>query len=112
MSKKFIGEFKVNIADTPYSLYVAHDWALEYTMRYGQIDGDHHKAWVLDQIARILNGTPVIVTEAKWDNGHTEYRFTTGKPSKAYIEWVKECKGKYDKKSDTYEYGYYEGIPP
>ncbi len=24
--------------------------------KYGQIPGDHHKAWVLDQIARIIMG--------------------------------------------------------
>ena len=28
--------------------------AMEVIMRYGQIDGDHHKAWVIDQVSRIL----------------------------------------------------------
>lgn len=27
---------------------------LELIMRYGGIDGDRHKAWVLDQVVRIL----------------------------------------------------------
>lgn len=24
--------------------------------QYGQIDGDHHKTWVIDQVMRILHG--------------------------------------------------------
>ena len=28
--------------------------ALEIAFRYGQIDGSHHKAWVIDQIVRTL----------------------------------------------------------
>lgn len=30
--------------------------ALELIERYGSIDGDHHKAWVLDQVVRTLTG--------------------------------------------------------
>lgn len=30
--------------------------ALGIAARYGQIDGDHHKAWVIDQMVRILAG--------------------------------------------------------
>ena len=29
---------------------------LELIFQYGQIDGDHHKTWVIDQIVRILTG--------------------------------------------------------
>lgn len=29
---------------------------LEIAFQYGQIDGDHHKTWVIDQIVRILTG--------------------------------------------------------
>ena len=28
------------------------------TVRYGGIDGDHHKAWVIDQMVRWLSGSP------------------------------------------------------
>lgn len=28
--------------------------ALELILRYGGIDGDHHKQWVLDQVVRTL----------------------------------------------------------
>jgi hypothetical protein len=30
--------------------------ALEIALQYGQVDGDHHKAWVIDQIVRRLTG--------------------------------------------------------
>lgn len=30
--------------------------AMNLILDYGQTDGDHHKAWVIDQVARILTG--------------------------------------------------------
>jgi hypothetical protein len=30
--------------------------ALSIAARYGGIDGDHHKAWVIDQMVRVLTG--------------------------------------------------------
>lgn len=30
--------------------------ALELAFRYGQIDGDWHKMWVIDQMVRVLTG--------------------------------------------------------
>jgi hypothetical protein len=62
--------------------------AMEFISRYGYIDGSHHKQWVLDQVARILMGTPVIKKEAKWDNGRVEQRYTTGNPSAKYLAWI------------------------
>lgn len=32
------------------------DKALNIALQYGQIDGAHHKAWVIDQIVRVLAG--------------------------------------------------------
>ena len=29
---------------------------MEVAYSYGQIDGDHHKAWVIDQMVRALTG--------------------------------------------------------
>lgn len=81
------------------------EYAMEFIERYGQIEGDHHKAWVLDQVARILKGTPVIVKMAEWDNGKRERRIDTGEPSKAYKQWVIEMHG-------DGEYDYSEGIAP
>lgn len=33
-----------------------YDAALDLALRYGQIDGDHHKAWVIDQMVTALTG--------------------------------------------------------
>jgi len=111
---KYLGEFEVDIKNTPYAKYSKVDWAMKYNFNYGGIDGSHHKTWVLDQMSRILKGTPVIVTLAKWDDGKEELRFNTGEPSKAYLKWVKKYKGKYIESEDYtgYEYNYDEGIAP
>lgn len=87
------------------------DAALWFIGSYGQIDGAHHKTWVLDQVARILNGTPVIATEATWER-HRELDFTTGEPSAEYLAWVKEMRGEWDEENEEFEYSYDEGIAP
>jgi hypothetical protein len=93
MTHEYIGEEVVDIKNTPFADYERKDWALEHIERYGQIDGDHHKTWVIDQVARILMGTPVIVSEALWTNPTlSEYRFETGEPSKKYLDWVEASK--------------------
>lgn len=104
---KYLGETAItDMTGTPYEGFVPQDWALVYIGSYGQIDGDHHKLWVLDQVARILKGTPVNVRLAEWEDGFQEYRFTTGEPSEAYKAWVEEMKG------DEEEYGYDTGSAP
>jgi hypothetical protein len=104
----YLGEFDTTEGDDK----TREAWALTYIMSYGGIDGSHHKDWVLDQVARILHGTPVVCKEARWDNGHSEIRFTTGEPTQAYLDWVNECRGEYDPDEEEYEYGYDEGIAP
>ena len=66
---------------------------------------------MLDQIARILKGTPVNIKLAKWGSGETEYRFSTGDSSKEYLEFVKKYKGDIDEEN-CFEYDYDEGIAP
>ena len=105
----YLGETKVDIKDSPYKGYTKKDWALLYILKYGGIDGSHHKDWVLDQIARILNGTKVNIKVAKWSNGQEEYRVNLAKGSKKYKAWVAECKSGEDG-PDTY--GYEKGIAP
>jgi hypothetical protein len=83
---------------------------MKFIESYGQIDGGHHKQWVLDQVARILHGTPVELCLAKWDNGQQKYRFSTGEPSAEYKAWVKERLGMFD--NEMNEYAYDEGIAP
>lgn len=58
--------------------------ALEIAFQYAQIDGDHHKAWVIDQIVRSLTGED-------------------------YTEWVKHYE--YDEETGD-EYTWSEGIAP
>lgn len=85
----YLGQFDVDIKDTEFKDYTKENWALYFIERYGQIDGDHHKLWVLDQVARILNGVPVIVKQARWKNGHKEYRvWLHPHPTEAYSDWV------------------------
>jgi len=57
------------------------DAAIELAVRYGGIDGDHHKAWVIDQMVRALAGDRYeqIVTDAKMgDEGPDSYRWDVG----------------------------------
>lgn len=58
--------------------------ALDIALQCGGIDGDHHKAWVIDQMVRVLTGP-------------------------AYDEWVrKACDGEEGPET----YGWDEGIAP
>lgn len=108
---KYLGEFPVDLAKSKYSQYTSGDWALLFIEKYGGIDGDHHKAWVLDQVARCLNGVPVVVVEARWDDGETEYRISTAEEESAlYKTWVKALRGK--ETDGEYEYDYEVGIAP
>lgn len=90
---KYLGETPVHQRDTPFKDYGPKEWALEYIHRYGGIDGSHHKAWVLDQVTRILNGAPIDIRLARWSDGKSEFRCEVG-ASKAYEQFVKNaCDG-------------------
>jgi len=101
----YMGEFDTDSN----SNLTPQEWALWYIGSYGGADGSHHKAWVLDQVARILHGTPVICREARWDDGRSELRVATGAPSNAYLEWVRAMRDGEDG-PDTYDYD--EGVAP
>lgn len=105
MKNQYLGETIVDIQQSEFKEYTPSDWAMYFISQYGQIDGSHHKLWVLDSVAQVLNGTPVIVKEASWLNGEKEFRITLGEPSEKYKKWVDEmkCDGEYD---------YDEGIAP
>jgi len=107
----YLGETELKSTDgTPYQGFGPTEWAMKYIEFYGQIDGGHHKQWVLDQVARILKGTPVELSLAKWDNGQQEYRFNTGEPSKEYLSWVEEMRCPDEDGNAEYEYD--EGCAP
>lgn len=55
--------------------------ALALADRYGQIDGDHHKAWVIDQIVRTLTGDDYDAWVAESNSGNegpNTYEWDTG----------------------------------
>jgi len=85
--KGYLGEFSVDLSETPFAMFGSSDWALYFIERYGGIDGGHHKMWVLDQVARILNGCTINVVEARWSNGTKEYRVSTGEAAQ-YTTWA------------------------
>lgn len=93
----YIGEYEIDIKETPFANYGPTEWALYFIERYGGINGEHHKQWVLDQTARILNGTPIIVAEARWLGGQRELRVHTDRPaSKHYLSWIAEMQNGED----------------
>ena len=117
MEENYLGVTEVALSKSPFATYTTKDWSLQYIVAYGGIDGAHHKSWVLDQVARILNGTPVKVLRAEWGpskdypDGLVEWRYVTGEPSAEYLKMVKDAK--YDPKSDDPEgYTWDEGIEP
>lgn len=114
--KDYLGEFSVDISSSPYEHWTEVNWAMYWIGSYGQIDGAHHKTWVLDQVARILKGTRVIVTEARWQlpDGtiQTEFRHNLAEPTVEYLDWVEEMRGSYDPEFEEYEYDYDIGSAP
>ena len=101
----YLGDIEVeSLIDTPYENFGPTEWAMEF-LELGQIDGEHHKTWVLDQVARVLKGTPVLVRLARWEGGYSEYRCSTGDPSQDYLDWVNYMR-------DDDKYNYDEGTAP
>lgn len=82
--------------------------ALDFIMRYGGIDGDHHKTWVIDQVVRALHNVPVTVTRRSWSDG--SFRDDVEQSTnEAYENWVKSYNDGEDG-PDTYEWDV--GIAP
>lgn len=107
--KGYLGEEKLNKSETKFAMYSKQDWVLLWIEMYGGIDGQHHKKWLLDQIVRILHDTEIIIKQASWDNGHKEYRFSLGEPTKQYWDWVKYVKSD-EEGEDAFDYEF--GIAP
>lgn len=67
--------------------------AIAIAVKYGGIDGDHHKTWVIDQMVRALTGCPVVSKTATDVCGY-EYTFEVLGESAKYIAFVREaCAG-------------------
>ena len=82
--------------------------ALGYARKYGQIDGDHHKAWVIDQMVRALLGCEMQTFDAL-DYQGKHYTFESQEESPAYLKWVAECK---DGEDGPETYSWSVGIAP
>ncbi len=55
--------------------------ALNLIIRFGGIEGDHHKAWVLDQVTRLLAGDgygELVVDACAGKDGPETYSWETG----------------------------------
>lgn len=55
--------------------------ALDLIFQYGGIEGDHHKAWTIDQVVRILTGDKYkkwIKEYKKGEDGPNTYGWDTG----------------------------------
>lgn len=82
--------------------------ALDYVVRYGGIDGDHHAKWVIDQMVRALTGCPMIEVSKTLASGE-EFTFLDQGESEEYKNLVKEtCAG--EDGPNTYDWPV--GIPP
>lgn len=82
--------------------------ALDVAIRYGGTDGDHHKAWVIDQMVRALTGCP-FKTKHGVDYQGKPYQFRSLAESVAYRAWVTRRKAGEDG-PETYDWN--EGIAP
>jgi hypothetical protein len=109
---KYLGTKVVDIKDTKFKYYKTNDWVLYFIEKYGQIDGSHHKQWVLDQIVRIIHGCKIEIKLASWDNDENEYRVNIISESKKYKNWVQDMLGKYNEDEQCFDYDYDKGIAP
>jgi hypothetical protein len=61
----------------------AIDKALELAIRYGGIDGAHHKTWVIDQMVRALTGDEydkTVKDACNGEDGPETYSWDVGIP--------------------------------
>lgn len=81
--------------------------ALEYA-KDGQVDGEHHKAWVIDQMVRALTGCPPVTETAQLADGYP-YTYIAQGESEEYQRFI----AKYKAGEDGPEtYSWEEGIAP
>lgn len=83
--------------------------ALALASNYGGIDGDHHKMWVIDQMVRVMTGSPIVKSPVLLDGGGNNYTFDMLGESEAYEAFVSTHNDDEDG-SDTYQW--VTGIAP
>ncbi len=80
-------ELKINRQTAMRAVPSPRQRAIDLAVRYGQIDGAHHKAWVIDQMVRVLTGCPTVVKTGKDFNGN-EYDYAALGESRSYRKLV------------------------
>ena len=58
-------------------VFTAIDDAIEFILENGQVDGAHHKAWVIDQTLKILAGKDYEEYVSEYEN-EGEYSWRNG----------------------------------
>lgn len=99
---------KGELAEDAEALLARVDSALCFLVTYAQIDGDHHKMWVLDQVLRSLLGCPLESVTALDVNGKT-YSYERQGESTEYKAFVVDACAGVDG-PNTYEWD--TGTPP
>lgn len=61
----------------------------------GMYDGEHHKAWTIDQMVRALTGCPM-VTKTATDVRGAEYAYEAQGESEEYRAFVTAAEGGWD----------------
>lgn len=82
--------------------------ALHIAVAYGGVDGDHHKAWCIDQMVRALTGCPKVAVHANDTNGKPFVYEKLGE-SVEYLQLVAEARAGEDG-PETYDWDV--GIAP
>jgi hypothetical protein len=82
--------------------------ALAIAIRYGSIDGAHHKQWVIDQMIRALMWCPMVET-TKLDGNGKPYTFKVQGESPEYLQFLVEAETG-EEGPRTYEWD--KGIAP
>jgi hypothetical protein len=70
------------------------------------IDGAHHKQWIIDQMVRALTGCPDVVRESR----DGSYTYETQGESEEYLAWRREYEGDPDDEASYCSWD--EGIAP
>lgn len=76
----YAGELDAEFQDLHDELGVIGE-AIDLAIQYGQTDGAHHKAWVIDQMVRLLAGSEydeIIKQACDGEDGPNTYSWDTG----------------------------------
>jgi hypothetical protein len=86
--EKYLGEeILTDLTGTEFEGWGPVEWIASFVDGYGMTEGEYHKQWLIDAVARIAHGAPVVVKRASWGTEHSELRVSIG-TSEHYERWV------------------------